>query len=185
MITEGMAVRWIIAQRDGRDYDDFQNARGWEWREAGGSETLHWFRLDAEPTGSEINAAKINVGRYLAQQAVDATAASVRDAIAGQIQGAQMDAYNAKEVEARDIIASGNDPHPYIDAEAARRGMTVEDLAAEVVARADAWKSLNLAIEVTRKGLKTDIDTMSLAALEQLDVAASYVSEVPALADHL
>ena len=79
--------------------------------------------------------------------------------------------YTRKEVEAR-AWRPGADPAsaPFLAAEAAATGETIDSLAATVVAQADAWVAVGSAIEARRRGLLTAIDQAdtpeTLAAIE-------------------
>ena len=67
--------------------------------------------------------------------------------------------YTRKEAEARAWTAESSIPTPFLSAEAAARGMTVADLAAEVIQFADAWTLIGSAIEGRRMGAKAAIGT--------------------------
>ncbi|MBI0475016.1 hypothetical protein D9601_06530 [Sphingomonas sp. MA1305] len=80
--------------------------------------------------------------------------------------------YQRKETEARAWQADQAAVTPFLTAEAAARRMTLEALAAEVVAQADAWTSIGSAIEAARMGAKAGLaQTATLGAI----VAASAV----------
>lgn len=65
--------------------------------------------------------------------------------------------YIRKEMEARAWVADGEAATPFLTVEAAARGMTVADLAAEVIQLADAWVVIGSTIEGLRMGAKTTI----------------------------
>ncbi|HEX8485068.1 hypothetical protein [Sphingomonas sp.] len=102
---------------------------------------------------------------------VDVEAESVRmrflTAGAGQAK-----TYQRKEAEARAWIEDNSVVTPFLSAEAPARGMTVAALAAEVVARADAWTVTGSTIEALRLGAKDAIEqNASLGAI----IAASTI----------
>lgn len=66
--------------------------------------------------------------------------------------------YTRKEGEARDWTINHDTPTPFLSAEAAARGMTIEALAAEVIAQADAWVTIGAAIEAKRMGAKSAVN---------------------------
>lgn len=65
--------------------------------------------------------------------------------------------YIRKEMEARAWVADSEAATPFLTAEAAARGMTLAELAAEVIQLADAWVAIGSAIEGLRMGAKTAI----------------------------
>lgn len=81
--------------------------------------------------------------------------------------------YTRKEAEARAFVADAGAATPFLAAEAPARGMTVAELAAEVIALADAWCLIGSAIEGLRMGAKTAI--ARAATLGEI-VAAARVS---------
>lgn len=66
--------------------------------------------------------------------------------------------YARKEAEARAWTADNAAPTPFLNAEAAATGQPLAAVAAEVVARADAWVQIGSAIEGARMGAKAAID---------------------------
>ncbi len=76
--------------------------------------------------------------------------------------------YARKEAEARAWTIDSSVPTPFLDAEATATGQPLSAVAAEVVARADAWVQIGSAIEGTRMGAK--------AAMEQADTLAGIVA---------
>lgn len=65
--------------------------------------------------------------------------------------------YQRKEAEARAWAADNAAATPFLTAEAAARGMTLPELAAEVIQLADSWVVIGSAIEGLRMGAKTAI----------------------------
>lgn len=65
--------------------------------------------------------------------------------------------YTRKEAEARAWTADAAAPVPFLTAEAQARQMTLADLAAEVIAQADAWVTVGAAIEAIRMSAKADV----------------------------
>ena len=96
----------------------------------------------AEPDLAQLRAAAI--------ARVDAAAGAVRAKFITVVPGQEM-TYLVKEQEAR---AYAGDPSgfPFLAAEAAATGMTVEDVAALVIAQANAWRPIGAAIEGLRRG---------------------------------
>lgn len=82
----------------------------------------------------------------------------------------QIGTYVLKEAAARAWLADSSAPTAMLAPEADARGMTIADLAAEVIANADAWTQLSGAIEGLRFGAKwriaeaTTIGNIALAA---------------------
>lgn len=87
---------------------------------------------------------------------VDAQAEAVRANILTP-GSAQAMTYMRKESEARAWLADPAVATPFLAAEAPARGMTIEALATEVVALADAWVTVGAAIEGARMGAKATI----------------------------
>lgn len=77
--------------------------------------------------------------------------------------------YLSKQIEAERYRDRQGGPYPYLEAEAAATGSTVEDVAALVLATAEAWTALNARIEGVRRG--------ALVAVER----AADVAEVDAV----
>lgn len=92
---------------------------------------------------------------YLAAS-IDAQAEQVRQQFLTPGAGQGM-TYIRKEMEARAWVADGEAATPFLTVEAAARGMTVADLAAEVIQLADAWVVIGSTIEGLRMGAKTTI----------------------------
>lgn len=79
----------------------------------------------------------------------------------------QFETYRRKEEEARRVLAGDSGPTVFLSAEASALGITVEDLAGQVVAQADAWLPMAAAIEAARRKAKVDIaEAENLAALK-------------------
>lgn len=92
---------------------------------------------------------------YLAAS-IDAQAEQIRQQFLTPGAGQGM-TYIRKEMEARAWIVDNGAPVPFLTVEAAARGMTVADLAAEVIQLADAWVAIGSTIEGLRMGAKTTI----------------------------
>ena len=83
--------------------------------------------------------------------------------------------YPRKEAEARAWLASGQPDTvagPFLSKEAAARGMTVPDLAMEVIQRSDAWAAIGSEIEARTQGAKA---ALAAAATVGAIVAASRI----------
>ncbi|NLS25700.1 hypothetical protein S2M10_06700 [Sphingomonas sp. S2M10] len=84
--------------------------------------------------------------------------------------------YTRKEGEAR-AWSSGGDPSavPFLAAEAAATGMAIDDLAALVIAEADAWVAAGSAIEARRRGLLVEIEEATTRAeLDAIDIDSGW-----------
>lgn len=102
---------------------------------------------------------------------IDAAAEAARAGIAttGSLQALT---YQRKEAEARDLLAGGTGVHPLLEAEATATGVTVADLAATVVAAADAWLAAAARIEASRMVAKAAVRAaVSPAAIRAAIVA--------------
>ncbi len=62
-----------------------------------------------------------------------------------------------REAEARAWSLDNDTTTPFLSAEAAARGVTIADLAAEVIQLADAWVAIGAAIEGLRMGAKAAV----------------------------
>lgn len=62
--------------------------------------------------------------------------------------------YGRKEAEARQLLDGMSGPTPFLSAEAAVRGISISDLASEVIAAADAWATAGAEIEASRIAAK-------------------------------
>lgn len=87
--------------------------------------------------------------------------------------------YTAKQAEAERYAAGGAAPFPYLEAEAAATGSTVDDVAALVLATAKAWTALNAGIEGARRGALVAVER-AVAAGEVAAVAAVFPVAWPA-----
>jgi hypothetical protein len=65
--------------------------------------------------------------------------------------------YLKKEAEARAVVWGQSKPTPFLDAEAAATGVTVADLAALVVTKAEAWDAKAAQIEALRRAAKAAV----------------------------
>ena len=102
---------------------------------------------------------------------VDAEAEAIRQRFLTPGAGQAM-TYQAKQAEARAWVSDNSLPTPFLSAEAPARGMTVADLADEVIRLSDAWTMIGAAIEGMRMGAKSAIaEAGTLGAI----VAASRV----------
>jgi D-alanyl-D-alanine dipeptidase len=70
---------------------------------------------------------------------------------------AQAMIYLKKEAEARAVVWGQSKPTPFLDAEAAATGVTVADLAALVVTKAEAWDAKAAQIEALRRAAKAAV----------------------------
>lgn len=74
--------------------------------------------------------------------------------------------YMRKEAEARAWLVDVGAATPMLAAEAAAIGVTVAELAAEVVVNADQWVAIGAAVEARRRGAKMALDAAAhIAAL--------------------
>lgn len=97
---------------------------------------------------------------------IDYQAGQFREQFITSIPG-QETTYRLKEDEARSWT-SGADPanFPYLNEEATRRGVSIDDVAALVIQLADQWRALNPKIEGTRVATK-DAVTAAQTAVEK------------------
>ncbi|MBY9062295.1 hypothetical protein K7957_05045 [Sphingomonas yunnanensis] len=79
--------------------------------------------------------------------------------------------YTRKEAEARAWTVDSTAATPFLSAEATARGISLAQLAPEVIAQADAWVPLGAAIEAVRMGTKAAI--MRAGSLGEIVAAAS------------
>lgn len=99
--------------------------------------------------------------------------------------------YQRKEEEARAFVASGSpeapepDAYPILVAEAAARGLSLADMAAEVIVAADAYHALaahaeaaraRLAIAVNAAALAGDLAAMQAAADTEIEIVRAALS---------
>lgn len=84
--------------------------------------------------------------------------------------------YARKEAEARSWAPGGEAISvPFLAAEAEAIGATIDDLAALVVAQADAWVAAGAAIEARRRGLMVAIQAAETRTeLDAIDIAAGW-----------
>ncbi|MBB4858254.1 hypothetical protein HNO88_001573 [Novosphingobium chloroacetimidivorans] len=103
---------------------------------------------------------------------IDADADKVRSMFITNTPG-QMATYLQKEAEARRVLAGDTSDTVFLSAEAAAIGVSVADLAAEVVAQADQWRPLGAAIEAARRKAKVAVanatNLAELAAAAKID----------------
>jgi hypothetical protein len=79
---------------------------------------------------------------------------------------AQAMIYLKKEDEARAVVWGQSKPTPFLSAEAAATGVTVANLAALVVAKADAWAAKAAEIEALRRRAKARVaQAINIAAM--------------------
>lgn len=98
----------------------------------------------------------LNILRAYLARTIDAEAELIRKSFLTPGEGQAM-TYQRKEAEARSWVADNTAATPFLDAEAPARGMTIAELAAEVIQLADAWVVIGSAIEGLRMGAKTTI----------------------------
>lgn len=80
---------------------------------------------------------------------IDAEAGAFRARFITDVPG-QQQTYAEKETEARAWSADPGGTYPFLAAEAAARSIPVADVAAEIIATADAWRGLGALIEAAR-----------------------------------
>ncbi|GGB21546.1 hypothetical protein GCM10011380_08910 [Sphingomonas metalli] len=94
---------------------------------------------------------------------------------------AQIGTYVLKEAAARAWLANSSASTAMLLPEAAARGMTIADLAAEVIANADAWTQLSGAIEGVRFAAKARIAAApTIGAIVQAALLDWSVLDAPA-----
>ena len=109
------------------------------------------------PQAAIVGAAlDLGVLRDTAAASIDAQAEVVRQSILTPGAGQAM-TYQRKEAEARAWSLDNGTPTPFLTAEAGARGMTITDLAAEIIELADAWVAIGAAIEGLRMGAKAAV----------------------------
>jgi len=99
---------------------------------------------------------ELDVIRSASLTGIDAQAELVRQSILTPGAGQAM-TYQRKEAEARAWSIDNDTTTPFLSAEADARGMTIADLAAEVIQLADAWVAIGAAIEGLRMGAKAAV----------------------------
>jgi hypothetical protein len=87
---------------------------------------------------------------------IDAEAEIIRQRVLTPGAGQAM-TYQRKEAEARAWSLDNDTTTPFLTAEADARGMTIADLAAEIITLADAWVAIGAAIEGLRMGAKAAV----------------------------
>jgi hypothetical protein len=96
---------------------------------------------------------------------IDADADKVRSMFITNTPG-QMATYLEKEAEARRVLAGIDGETLFLSAEADAIGVSVADLAQEVVTQADTWRPIGARIEAARRKAKLDVASAPhLAAL--------------------
>jgi len=109
------------------------------------------------PQAAIVGAAlDLGVLRDTAAASIDAQAEVVRQSILTPGAGQAM-TYQRKEAEARAWSLNNLTATPFLSAEAGARGMTIADLAAEIIELADAWVAIGAAIEGLRMGAKAAV----------------------------
>jgi hypothetical protein len=98
----------------------------------------------------------LDVIRSASAVGIDAQAEVVRQSILTPGSGQAM-TYQRKEAEARAWSLDDGSATPFLSAEASARGMTIADLAAEIIQLADAWVAIGAAIEGLRMGAKAAV----------------------------
>ena len=99
----------------------------------------------------------LDVLRDTAAASIDAQAEVVRQSILTPGAGQAM-TYQRKEAEARAWSLDNDTTTPFLTAEAGARGMTIANLAAEIITLADAWVAIGAAIEGLRMGAKAAVN---------------------------
>ncbi len=109
------------------------------------------------PQAAIVGAAlDLDVLRDTAAASIDAQAEVIRQSILTPGAGQAM-TYQRKEAEARAWSLDSDTTTPFLSAEASARGMTIADLAAEIITLADAWVAIGAAIEGLRMGAKAAV----------------------------
>ena len=98
----------------------------------------------------------LDVIRSASLAGIDAQAELVRQSILTPGAGQAM-TYQRKEAEARAWSLDNDTTTPFLTAEAGARGMTIADLAAEIIQLADAWVATGATIEGLRMGTKAAV----------------------------
>lgn len=94
--------------------------------------------------------------RAISAHRIDASAEAIRQRYLTPGAGQAM-TYQRKEAEARAWIVDHDAATPFLSAEAPARGMTIADLAAEVIQLADTWTAIGSTIEGMRMGAKAAV----------------------------
>lgn len=110
----------------------------------------------------------MNAIKVLATQRINEAAEEVRKGFLTAGDG-QLMTYQEKLAEARTFTADNATDTVFLTAEATARGMTVEALAAEIIATYNTWKIIGSRIEAARMGAKTAIEAST--NLAELDAA--------------
>ena len=124
-----------------------------------------WLVTTIEPPDPVVQLA-VARARCIAKIDVDAEAARAPFLTPGT---GQAMTYTYKAAEAKAWSADNAAPTPFLSAEALARGMTIADLAAEVLASIGAWTAIGARIEAARMGAKVaiaaagDIDAIEAA----------------------
>lgn len=141
-----------VAERDG--IEEYAPGK-WRWK---------WLIRSATP--DEFTAHEAGLHRVIDDQAGDFRKQFITD-VPGQQQ-----TYAEKEREAR-AFQGGDDPGPFLTAEAAARGIPVANVAAEIIATADYWRGLAALIEAARIAAKRVVTTEKAAGdWSAMDAAA-------------
>ena len=98
-------------------------------------------------------------------------ASSLIDAKTSGYSQGEMLRWHQLEAEAR-ALQAGDPPGPYISAEAAASPRTDHEIAAIVVAKADALEAYRVAVIGARTGIVEQINATPLAELEVLDISS-------------
>jgi hypothetical protein len=130
-----------------------------------------------DPSGIDMNAIRVS---YAAS--VDQDADKIRSMFITNTPG-QIATYLAKEAEARAVLAGGSGSTTFLSAEADALGITVAELAAEVVAQADQWRPIGARIEAARRKAKVQLsEAANLTAIHdavQIDWQAVITGDTP------
>ena len=81
--------------------------------------------------------------------------------------------YAMKEIEARRVEASG-EPGPLLKAEARARGLSVEELTAQILTKADWWRRTSISIELARVEAKQGVSRASTRAAKEKAAAVDW-----------
>ena len=108
-----------------------------------------------DPSGIDMNAIRASYAG-----SVDQDAEKVRSVFITSTPG-QMGTYLVKEAEARRVLAGEAGNTEFLTAEAEAVGVSIEELASEVVAQADQWRPVGARIEAARRKAKCAIQAAS------------------------
>lgn len=109
---------------------------------------------------------------------IDAEVGEFRCKFITNIPGQEM-TYLRKESEARDFIAEGAGPWPVLSAQHDATGEPIADIAAAVVAQADAWLVLGAKIEAARMAAKQAVAAAETREAKEAAAVVDWKALVP------